>query len=153
LSARAVALRSEAGEIAGYIGTIADITARKEAEETVRSLLRVSGRLNSTLDVEELLDILVQEAISLVRAESGVSGLRTEEGMVCRRYFQKGSVLPLEYCWPPLHGLPGWLLVHRVPYLTNDTLADGRASDGSASSPTPCRKSSGRPVRMVRSTT
>ena len=44
--------------------------------------------------------------------------------MACRRYFQKGSVLPLEYCWPPMHGLPGWLLVHKVPYLTNDALAD-----------------------------
>jgi PAS domain S-box-containing protein len=124
VSGSAVALRSESGAIVGYIGTVADITARREAEETIRSLLRVSERLNSTLEVEELLDILVQEAISLVRAESGVSGLRTPEGMVSRRYLQKGSMVPLEYCWPPLHGLPGWILVHKVPYLTNDALAD-----------------------------
>jgi PAS domain S-box-containing protein len=126
VSGSAVALRSESGTVAGYIGTVADITARKEAEETVRSLLRVSERLNSTLEVEDLLDILVQEAISLVRADSGVSGLRTPEGLVCRRYFQRGSALPLEYCWPPMHGLPGWLLVHKVPYLTNDAPADAQ---------------------------
>ena len=40
------------------------------------------------------------------------AGLRTPEGMVGRKYFHKSGVLPLEYCWPPGHGLPGWLLRH-----------------------------------------
>ena len=35
--------------------------------------------------------------------------------------------LPLAYCWPPGHGLPGWLLEHKVPYLTNDALGDEQA--------------------------
>ncbi len=68
--------------------------------------------------------MLVQEAIALVGAESGVSGLRATEGMVCKRYFRKGSFIPLDYCWPPMHGLPGWLMVHKVPYLTNDAHED-----------------------------
>lgn len=101
-----------------------DITQRKRAEETVRALLRISERLNATLDVDELLDILVQEAIDLADAESGTSGLQTPQGMVCKRYFQQGKVLQLDYCFPPLHGLPGWILVHKVPYLTNDADAD-----------------------------
>jgi PAS domain S-box-containing protein len=101
-----------------------DITERKHAEETIRTLLRVSERLNSTLDVEELLDILVQEALKLVNAESGVAGLRTPEGMVCHRYLKRGEPMELEYCWPPGHGLPGWLLIHKVPYLTNEAMAD-----------------------------
>ena len=101
-----------------------DITERKHAEETVRTLLRVSERLNSTLDVDGLLDILVQEAITLVNAESGVAGLYTPDGMVCHRYFKKGEMLPLEYCWPPGHGLPGWLIQHKVSYVTNDAMAD-----------------------------
>jgi PAS domain S-box-containing protein len=112
------------GRFLGALDMFTDVTQRREAEEAVRSLLRISERLNSTLDVEALLDLLVQEAIQLVGAESGVSGLYTPEGVVCHRYFRGGEALPLEYCWPPLHGLPGWLIVHKVPYLTNDALTD-----------------------------
>jgi PAS domain S-box-containing protein len=112
------------GGVRGCVATFLDITERKRAERTILSLLRISERLNSSLDVDTLLDALVQEAINLADAESGVAGLHTAEGMVCKRYFQRGAVLPLEYCWPPMHGLPGWLIVHKVPYLTNDALAD-----------------------------
>ena len=93
-------------------------------KETVRSLLRVSEKLNSTLDLTSLMDELVNETIGLVNAESGVSGLYTPQGMICHKYFQRGTPLPLEYCWPPGDGLPGWLIEHKVPYLTNDALSD-----------------------------
>ncbi len=109
------------------IGGIAiDITDRKRAEETVTALLRISKQLNSTLSIDGLLDILAQEAISLIGAEAGVSGLLTPQGMVCTKYFKQGDVIPLEYCWPPMHGLPGWLIVHKVPYLTNDAKSDSQ---------------------------
>lgn len=103
-------------------------TARRRAEETVHSLLRISEKLNSTLDVDRLMDALVQEVIKLIDAESGCAGLRTAEGMVCHKYFQKSQILPLEYCWPPGHGLPGWLIVHKVPYITNNALNDEQTS-------------------------
>jgi signal transduction histidine kinase/ActR/RegA family two-component response regulator len=80
--------------------------------------------LNSTLDLETLLDLLVVEALDLIHAESGVAGLLTPAGMTCSRYYQKGVWLPLEYCWPAMHGLPGWLITHKVPYLTNEALTD-----------------------------
>jgi PAS domain S-box-containing protein len=112
------------GQPVKFDGITVDVTERVRAERTIGSLLRISERLNSSLDVDALLDALVQEAIRLVDAESGVAGLHTAEGMVCKRYFQKGAALPLDYRWPPMHGLPGWLIVHKVPYLTNDALAD-----------------------------
>jgi hypothetical protein len=64
------------------------MTDRPRAGETIRSLLRVSERLNSTPDVDALLDALVQEATALVDAEGGAAGLNTPEGMACKRYFQ-----------------------------------------------------------------
>jgi PAS domain S-box-containing protein len=117
-------VNDDQGTFRGALDLFTDVTERRRAEETVRALLRISTKLNSTLDVDQLLDLLVQEALLLVGAESGVSGLCTPQGMVCHRYFQQGKAVPLEYCWPALHGLPGWLLVHKVPYLTNDALAD-----------------------------
>lgn len=117
-------LFDEAGRLLEARSTGFDITDRKQAEEKVQALLRISEKLNSTLDVDTLLDLLVQEAIKLVRAESGCAGLSTDGGMHCRRYFKKGREVPLDYCWPPMHGLPGWVLVHRVPYRTNDASKD-----------------------------
>jgi PAS domain S-box-containing protein len=121
---RAFPVKNVAGQFYRQVGIVDDFTEKKHSEETIRSLLRISERLNSTLDTEELLDLLVQEAVRLVGAESGVSGLRHPEGMVCHKYFQRGQPLPLNYCWPPMHGLPGWLLVHKIPYQTNDALTD-----------------------------
>ncbi len=95
-----------------------------QSEPLSHSLLHIVERLNSTSEVDTLLDILIQEAIALIGAQSGCAGLYTPQGMVCHKYFQGKRVLPLEYCWPPNHGLPGWLIVHKVPYLTNDTLSD-----------------------------
>jgi signal transduction histidine kinase/ActR/RegA family two-component response regulator len=126
-------IRDGTGQASGVVLVFRDVTERRRAElrlktseETVRSLLRVSTKLNSSLNVDELLDILVEEALQLAGAENGVSGLRTPEGMTCQRYFMKGKPMLLSYCWPPKHGLPGWVLVNKRPYLTNDAATDGQ---------------------------
>lgn len=113
-------IRDASGQIIGASKIARDITERKRSETIIRSLQRVSERLNSTLDVNALLEILVQEALPLVDAESGVAGLATPAGMVARTYCRQGQIQPLEYAWAPGHGLPGWALVHKVPYRTND---------------------------------
>ena len=107
-----------AGRAAPGTSAVASTDTRTSGIRSLRT------RRPSSLDVDTLLDVLVQEAIRLVDAESGVAGLRAPEGMVCRRYFQHGVPRPLEYCWPPMHGLPGWVLEHKAPYLTNDATAD-----------------------------
>lgn len=126
VEAHGTVLRDGSGAAVRMIGVCADVTERKQADLTIRSLLRISERLNSTLDIDTLLDILVQEAITLIGAESGVAGLYAPQGMESRRYFQRGTAIPLEYRWPPMHGLPGWLIENKVPYLTNDAMQDGQ---------------------------
>jgi PAS domain S-box-containing protein len=101
-----------------------DITERKRAEETIQSLLRIGKRLNSTLNLNILMDALVEESIQLVCAEGGFSGLRTPEGLASQKYFQNSTILPFKQCWPPGQGLPGWLISHKVPYRTNDARRD-----------------------------
>lgn len=96
--------------------------------EISRSLLRIAEAPLSVSPVEEVLDTLVREAAALVGAANGVAGIRGEQGMVCARYFQSGKFLPLHYCWPPGHGLPGWLILHKVPYLTNDASVDTQSA-------------------------
>jgi excisionase family DNA binding protein len=104
----------------------AEIAERRQAESALQALLRISQKLHGSLDLEALLDCLVEEALQLVGAEGGCAGLRTPEGMVCQKVFTAAGALPLAYCWPPGHGLPGWLLVHKRPYVTNDALHDAQ---------------------------
>jgi PAS domain S-box-containing protein len=125
LFTNAIVLRND-GRPARMLGATMDITQRKLAEETVRMLLRISERLNSTLEVDTLLDVLVGEAIQIVDAESGVSGLYTPQGMVCHKYLHKGEFVSLENCWRPMQGLPGYLIADKAPYLTNEADADPR---------------------------
>ncbi len=91
---------------------------------TIECLLRISEKLNSISDLSPLMDDLLREAIGLAEAESGLTGLLTDKGMVCHKYFRKGNELPFEYCWPRGQGLPGWLIEHKEPYLTNEAPRD-----------------------------
>src|SRR6266436_6418064 len=76
-------------------------TAQKNAEQTVRALLRLSEKLHATLELEALLDALVLESIALVGAEGGCAGWRTAEGLASRRYFRDGKSEDFEYFWRP----------------------------------------------------
>ena len=80
--------------------------------------------LANTQDADELICVLVQKAIASIGTESGCAGVRHPEGLVCHKYFRKGEALPVDYCFPPGHGLPGWLILNKVPYVTNDASSD-----------------------------
>ena len=112
------------GQRTGCIAVVRDLKTQRQAEDTLRALLRIGQRLHATSEPEALLAAVVEEALALTGAEGGCAGLRTPEGMVCRQYRRPPEALPLTYCWPPGHGLPGWLLVHKRPYLTNDAATD-----------------------------
>jgi PAS domain S-box-containing protein len=96
------------------------VTQLKQSEELIQTLFRISNKLNSTLDVDNILDELAQEAIQLVNGESGFAGLRTPKGMNVKRYFDNGEAIPFEHTWHPGEGIPGWVLKYKVPYGTND---------------------------------
>jgi len=122
---RATVVYDASGQAIRVYGTNVDITERKQAEAAIGSLLQISEKLHATLDIDALLDSLVIEAMKLIDAEIGWSGLRTEEGMVCHTHIGRDlQVIPFKYTWPPGIGLPGWVLVHKVPYVMNDAQSD-----------------------------
>ena len=91
----AAALRDENG-LHGYIYRVHDVTAQKETERSLRSLLHLSEKLNSASDVDGVLDRLVEELLELLGAESGCAGLRTSQGMSCGHFFQGHRVVPVD---------------------------------------------------------
>ena len=98
--------------------------AEKELEYSLTSLLRISDTLNSTFDLDSLLDALVEKVLELTSAESGCAGLRTAKGMSCGRFLQGACIVPFIYDCGPGIGWPGWVLTHRTYYVTNDALND-----------------------------
>jgi len=105
-------------------GTIIDITRRKEAEFFNQALLRISEKLNATLDVDELLNTLVIEAIGLAHAEGGCAGLRNAEGLACRTLRYGSETVAVDYCWAPGQGSVGWILANKTPHVSNDATQD-----------------------------
>jgi PAS domain S-box-containing protein len=110
--------------VSGIIVSSRDITSKKDAENSIKSLLNISEKLNSTLDVDIIMDILITEAINLIGAEGGCTGLKTTEGLMCKKYFDKNIAVNYEFCWPPGLGIPGWLIQNKMPYITNDASKD-----------------------------
>lgn len=105
-------------------GTIIDITRRKEAEFFNQELLRVSGKLNATLNADDVLNTLLLEAMDLAQAEGGCSGLRGAEGLVCRKLRCGSETVAVRHGWQPGQGSEGWMLDSKTPYLSNDPLRD-----------------------------
>lgn len=112
-------LRDETDQLYGFATVMGDLTKRKQEEDVIRALLRLSEKLNSTFNVERLMDELVPEAIQLVQAHAGFAGLVSGEKLVCEKYFQGQTMELCHHSWSPGQGLPGWLLLHQTAYLTN----------------------------------
>jgi len=96
----------------------------QELERSLMSLLRISDKLNSTHDLDSLLDTLIEQVLELTDAESGCAGLRTAKGMSGGRYRQGMGVVHMRSECSPETGWPGWVLTHGTHYLTNDASND-----------------------------
>ncbi|MFY9527900.1 MAG: PAS domain S-box protein [Candidatus Acidiferrales bacterium] len=108
-----------------------DITERKRAEEdlrqkeaTIRGLFQISKTLTSTLEISAILEALIKEAMDLVGAEGGCSGMRVPQGLACDKYFEGGSARSIDLLWPPGVDIPGQVLLDKGPYLTNSADLD-----------------------------
>ncbi|MEI7812472.1 MAG: ATP-binding protein [Ignavibacteria bacterium] len=93
----------------------------KEAENVIQSMLSISKRLNSTLNIDYLMDAMVEEAIKLTGSEGGYAGLRTTNGMICNKYLLNSKIVDFEYCWSPGTGIPGKLTDDKSSVIINNT--------------------------------
>jgi PAS domain S-box-containing protein len=125
-------LRNDDGEIHAALAMTMDITEQKEAELTAQTLLRLSHRLTSTLNLQQLLQMITEEAVRLTGAAGGFSGLVADAGVVTTRYLQNDQLHQLDEVWPPRRGIPGHVLASGEPYLTNDGAADSLVDAGFA---------------------
>ena len=113
------------GELAAAIQTLrGEIEERQRAEEIARTLFRIGNKLNATLELDSIMFELTREAAALINAESGLAGLHTPQGMDVRAYCVRGEPVALQHTWRPGEGMPGWVLLHKQPYVANDAPRD-----------------------------
>lgn len=102
-----------------------EIQRRANALET---LLSFSAELNEQLNPSLLIQRLVEHAIALVGAESGLGGLVAGGKMVAQSFWQAGHWHDLPLTWQAGQGLAGWVYQHKRPYLTNTYRQDEQAT-------------------------
>jgi|GEM_PF-440742 len=106
--------------VEGIVINSRDITAKKIAENAIKTLMEISWKLNSTMDADELMDILVLEAMKLVDAEMGTAGLRTAEGLTSKKLFKGEESEDIEYSWSAGQGIPGKVLMEKEVFIGNE---------------------------------
>ena len=100
-------------------------TARlRESKTMIETLFRISNDLNSTLDIETILDVLVRAAIGMVGGESGFAGLCSPQGTVSRKYIRNGNSVEFTHFWLFGEGIPGLVVKNKRAYLTNEAASD-----------------------------
>ncbi len=74
---------------AGYIGSLYDIDDRKKYDDTIQTLMRISEKLYSSLEINQILDSLVTECTQLTGAEGGFASIKDEkENYQAKKYFR-----------------------------------------------------------------
>ncbi|MFA3783800.1 PAS domain S-box protein [Melioribacteraceae bacterium 4301-Me] len=71
----------------GYIGSCYDIDDRKKYEETINTLLIISEKLYSSLEVDQISDSLITESLKLIDAEGGFAAVKNDSEFVAKRYY------------------------------------------------------------------
>lgn len=104
----------------------AEVRERTRAEELTRGLLRIGERLNGSLDLDTVQDVLAQEAHEIVGARISFVALRTAQGLTMHRYYDGSAFKPLEFTWAPGVGIAGYVLERKTAYLTNDLMNEPR---------------------------
>jgi PAS domain S-box-containing protein len=108
-----------------YVGVLfSETTEMKRTEKALLSLRKLSNMLQSTLEIENILDELVLETAAIVGAESGIAAFCSSGETSCYRYLKNGNAVAIaegEGGVPP-----GRVIWDAEPYLANDAFHDPR---------------------------
>jgi len=98
--------------------------SHRKRSRQLEALLEASRRINSNIEIREILRSLVESALSLIDGSAGGAGLVVGDRVVFSEYVQKGRYHMVNYSFGPGEGIPGWVMVNKKPYVTNDAASD-----------------------------
>ncbi|WP_432823536.1 PAS domain S-box protein, partial [Trichloromonas sp.] len=134
-------VRSESGEVLGYLGAMRDITDRRRSREALQWELRVNraiaelGRLMlASSSIEEISEVILQQCKELTGSPHGFVGfIDPQTGdmvspTMTREVWAACRVPDKKHVFHAFKGLWGWVLTHRQPILCNEPETDHRST-------------------------
>lgn len=120
-------LRNESGKIIGTFGVSRDITERKQHERELESIARVSSALRSAANRHEMLPIILDQLMDLLKVDAAALATRdpaSDDTLIelARGVWAGGSGRRI----PASEGITGQVLSTGHPYLSNDVEQDPR---------------------------
>jgi PAS domain S-box-containing protein len=126
------------GEISGkmmkdgrILAIVRDVSEHRKKDEMLarRShqlelLLSSIRQINTVLETPVVLRTLIETALALTGATSGIAGVMINGKMVFREFNHRGSIIPFEYTYESGAGVPGWIMQTGKPYISNDAKHD-----------------------------
>jgi PAS domain S-box-containing protein len=126
------------GEISGkmmkdgrILAIVRDVSEHRKKDEILaqrgrqlEQLLNSIRQINTVLEIPVVLRTLVNTALSLTGATSGLAGVMKNGKMVFQEFNQRGTRIPFEYTYESGSGVPGWIMRTGKPYISNDAQHD-----------------------------
>ncbi len=118
-----------------FLAIVRDVSEYRKKDEMLahRSrqlelLLSSIRQINTVLETPVVMRTLIETALALTGATSGLAGVVTNGNMVFREFNQRGTLVPFEYTYEPGSGVPGRIMQTGKPYISNDALHDAVAT-------------------------
>jgi signal transduction histidine kinase len=87
---------------------------------------RLVRALSFAESLDGLLAGLIAELLPLLDAEGGFAGLRAADSLSTRFRATPGGTESFHHSWARGEGVPGWVLAHKRPFLSNEAGRDAR---------------------------
>lgn len=119
------------GQTGSLLAITRDISEEKSWQQHLErrnkqlsALLEASREINSVLETQDVMRLLVQNGMDLASASGGCAGVLVDDIMIFRECNIEGELVPINYAFQRGYGVAGWIIEHRKPYLTNDAEND-----------------------------
>jgi len=121
-------------QVAGELAIALD-NARLMAEgdrraREIEQLLSVARTANEERNPHRLIERLAEQAMAMIGAQGAAVGLVVGDEVVVDRVYRAGRWESVEFRFTPGQGVPGWVLVHKRPYLSHDASRDSLVDAG-----------------------
>lgn len=107
------------GIFLGYLGSCYDVDDRKKYEDTINTLLSISEKLYSSLEIDQISDFLITESIQLIDAESGYACLLSDSSFVVKRYYHNDHWEYFNKTFSMSDKIPQRFIANKNSYLSN----------------------------------
>lgn len=113
-----------AGELAVALYNARLLTEGERRAKEVEQLLAVARTVNTERNPQRLIERLAEQALTMIGAQEALVGLVADDEIRADRLYRAGRWEGAELRFPPGQGAPGWVLVHRRPYLSHAVSVD-----------------------------